>query len=267
MLLHQPVGVHDAQRILGRGEGADLHEQRLVLWDRQHPQDIGHLAGRQLAVLLGERVDGGMDHVLRHAEAPAEARQREDGGVVLVDERPEERPRAPLRPRGVEVAGPHPAAARRTVLDERGRLHVVHEHEVGVERELLGVHAVHLDEVVERLVGEDALAAAQGRLQGGRRRIEARVAAGDLPRGVDTEVGHHRYQGLEDLGGAGAEPPAGEVQEAPAAHPLGKGEDDVHHARRRHAAVVLDANHRALPSSAASTSPSTRARTRSRLVM
>ena len=165
------------------------------------------------------------------------------------------------------MAGPHPAAARRAVLDERGRLHVVHEHEVGVERELLGVHAVHLDEVVERLVGEDALAAAQGRLQGGRRRIEAGVAAGDLPRGVDTEVGHHRHQGLEDLGGAGAEPPAGEMHEAPPAHPLGEGEDDVDHARRRHPAVVLDADHRAPPSRAASTSASTRARTRSRLVM
>src|SRR5438270_11928602 len=29
MLLDQPVGVDDAQRILGRGEGADLYEQRL----------------------------------------------------------------------------------------------------------------------------------------------------------------------------------------------------------------------------------------------
>src|SRR5438445_22298 len=86
-------------------------------------------------------------------------------------------------------------------------------------------------------------------------------------RGADAEVGHHRDRRLEDLGGAGAEAPAGEVQEAPAAHTLGEGEDDIDDAGRRHAAIVLDADHRGLASSAPSTSASTRARTRSRLVM
>src|SRR5205823_1582545 len=83
---------------------------------------------------------------------------------------------------------------------------------------------------------------ARRRLQGGCGRVEARIAAGDLPRGVDAEVGHHRHERLQDLRGPRAETPAREVQEPAPPHALGQRENDVDHARRRDAAIILDAD-------------------------
>jgi hypothetical protein len=230
-------------------------------------QDRGDLPRGQVAVLLRQRIDGRRDDVLGNAEPAAEARQREDGGVVLIDVRAQERPRPALGARGVEVAAPHPVARRTPVLDERGRLHVVDEHEVGVQRELLGVDAVHLHVVRQRLVGEHALGAVQGGPQRGGGGVEPGVAAGDLPGGVDSEVGHHRDQRVEDLGGTTPEPAAAEVQQSAPANPLGQPQQHVHGARRRHPPVVVDGDHVPDSSSSASTRASTRARTRSRLVM
>ncbi len=230
-------------------------------------QDRGDLPRGQVAVLLRQRIDGRRDDVPGDAEPAAEARQGEDGGVVLVDVRAQERPRPALGARGVEVAPPHPAARGAPVLDQRGRLHVVDEHEVGVERELLGVDAVHLDVVLERLVGEHALGAVEGGPERGAGGVEPGVAPGDLPGGVDAEVGHHRDERVEDLGGAAAEPAAADVQQPPPAHPLGQPQQHVDGAGRRHPPVVVDGDHAPDSSSSASTSASTRARTRSRLVM
>ena len=237
-------------------------------WVRPRPRRMrGDLARGQVAVLLRQGIDRRRDDVARDAQPAAEPRQREDGGVVLVDPRPQERPGPPLGARGVEVAAPHPAAAGTAVLDQRGRLHVVHEHEVGVERQLLGVDAVHLDVVLEGLVGQHALGAVQGGPQRGGRRVEAGIAAGDLPAGVDPEVDHHRHQRVEDLGGAAAEAPAADVEQPPPADLLGQPQQHVHGAGRRHPPVVVDGDHALASSSSASTRTSTRARTRSRLVM
>src|SRR5205814_2209615 len=82
-----------------------------------------------------------------------------------------------LRPGAVEVTAPHPSSGRGALLHERGRLDVVHEDEVGLEAELLGVHAIHLDEVVERLVRQHALGAAKAALERGGRGVERGIAA------------------------------------------------------------------------------------------
>ena len=266
MLLDEPVRVHDADGILSPAEGADLEQQGLVLGHAQRAEDGRDLARPDLPVLLRERIDGRIDHVLRDAQPAAELGQREDRGVVLVDDLTEGGPHATLRVRRVEVAAPDPAPLA-AMPDQRRGLHVVDDDQVGVEAQLLGVDPIHLDVVGQGLVGQHPLGAFQRRPQGGRGGVERGVAARDLPARVETEVLEQRHRRAQHLGGAFAEAAAGQVQDPPVAHTVAQALDDVHDPGRRHVTVVVQPDHAACVSRAWSTRPRTRARTRSRLVM
>src|SRR5207253_1527038 len=191
---------------------SDLNEQRFVPDHTERRQDVRELARRQLAVLLRQRVDGRLDDVHRDPEAALESRQREDRGVVLVGELPEEGPGGRTRRRAVEMAAPDPPAVG-PVGHEARRLDVVDQDEVGVERELLGVHPVHLDPVGEPLVAEHPLRALQRRLERARGRIVGLIAPRDLPARVDAQVAQDRDGRAEALGYAAAPPTAGQVAE------------------------------------------------------
>ena len=75
VLLHHAVGVHDADRVVTRRERPDLHQQRLAPDHAERRQDVRELACRQLAVLLGQRVDGRLNDVHRDPEPALEPRQ------------------------------------------------------------------------------------------------------------------------------------------------------------------------------------------------
>jgi len=81
----------------------------------------------------------------------------------------------------------------------------VDEREVGLEPQLLGVDPVHVDVVIEGLVGEHALGALECLLERAAGGIECGIAAGDLPAGVEAEVGEDRHHRPQHLGGPAPE--------------------------------------------------------------
>src|SRR5207244_7856929 len=101
-------------------EAPHLEEDRLVARHAQAVADGRHLGGRQLAVLVGERVDGRVDHELWDGEALREGGEREDGRVVLEHVLAEEGPRPALRARDVEGGAPRARALLRARLAEPG---------------------------------------------------------------------------------------------------------------------------------------------------
>src|SRR5215470_19227552 len=97
VLLHEPVGVDHAERVVRALELPYLKEEGLVAGHPQ-PVEMRRLLGpSHVPVPLGERVDGGMDHEARHGERGGEARVREDHGVVALGHGPEHVPELRLR--------------------------------------------------------------------------------------------------------------------------------------------------------------------------
>ena len=82
----------------------------------------------------------------------------------MLAELPEERPGLLLGMRAIEMASPQPVPAA-AVCHQARRLHVVNDHHVGLEPKLLGRHAIHLEVVLEPLVGEGTLATLHGHLE------------------------------------------------------------------------------------------------------
>jgi hypothetical protein len=263
--LTRPVGVDDAERIVGPREPADLHEQRLVARHAERHEGLADFTRGEVAVALRERVDRRRDDVHRNAETALEAGQREDGGVELVDEAPDEGPHRGLRRRTIEVTAPYPPAGAPRA-HEAHRLAVVHDRRVRLEVELLRVEAVHVDPAREALVAQHSLGALERRLQRPRGRVVRVVAAGDLPARVHAELAQDWHRCAQGLGGAAAEAAARHVQEPPALHLLDELEDEVDRAGWRDSAVVVEPAHRRASASAVSTRLNRRPRTRSRLV-
>ena len=246
-------------------EWADLHEQRLVARHSQPAEDLGDLARSQVAVPLRERVDRRWNDEHRDVEPALEARQREDGGVVLIRELTERGPGVGPGSGAVDVTAPDPPAGV-PGAHEAGRLAVVDGDQVRLEVELLAVEAVHVGPAREPLLARPALGALERRLERARRRVVAGVAARGLPARVDAQLGEDRHRGAQGLGRAAAETPAGHVQNAAALDLLGEPQHEVHGAGPGDAAVVVDPAHPRPSSSASSTNPRSRPRTRSSVV-
>jgi len=107
--------------------------------DPEALQHRAHIRRFELLVLLGERIDAGVDEVLRDRQALREFRQREDGAVILRDKLAQEGPGPSLWPRGVDVTPPDPAAPSPTsgsgMGDQGCRLWIVDEDDVGIQVE------------------------------------------------------------------------------------------------------------------------------------
>ncbi len=208
-LLHQPVGVDHAQRVLPRIEPGDLGHQRPAAGDPEPAlQDVTGQRPGQPLVLRRQRVDRWVD-VLDPAQVQARrhvVRQREDPDLVVPHERGEELERALARGRGVDVTPPDPAARPPAVqdADQTRGLRIVDDHEVPVGSEDVHVlteggpvdvpqHGRELDlhplEAVVELLGE----------------VEERVVPRqDVPLGVQAEAALQGHEGMEDLGDAAA---------------------------------------------------------------
>lgn len=112
LALHRPadqlVGPGDAERVLQAIEAGDLREDGPVVSDAQVRQHRFDFRRRHVAILLRQRVDGGVDHVLGNRKELRKLRRGEDGRVVPHDVFPEEIPDVGLGVRDVHMAAPDP---------------------------------------------------------------------------------------------------------------------------------------------------------------
>ena len=240
LLLGDAVRLDHADRILEAVEPRDLQENRLVARDAE-PFDRGaDLVLGQLAVLFGQRVDRGVDEELRDRQALRELRQREHRGVVLDDELAQHRPGLTLGPCDVEVATPHPLALLRAHVDQRRRLVVVNHHDVGLERQSLGVLTVGGDELLQHLFAETVLLALQHVVERVARRLEAFGAVDHLPARVDAELLQEWSVAVQHFGHAGAAAVGVDAQDFPRSQLLRHAPQNVDRARRRNVSVVVE---------------------------
>ena len=170
LVLHEPVGVDHAERVLPGVEPGDLRQQRPADVDPELVDDVRGVLGRERHVLRGERIDRRRpDVALRQPRRAGHVlAQVEDGGVVAADRGQQEVHHRRVRRREVDVAAPDPACGRvREVVDHRHGLRVVDDDDVVVVGEVgrvLGVVAgedllllrrqplrIALDRVVDRL--------------------------------------------------------------------------------------------------------------------
>ena len=263
MALDQAIDVDGPQRIAVPRQRPHLDQERPLPVEGQLLEGGRQLAGSQLAVLLRQGVDRRRHNVGGNAQPAREGGPGEDGGVELLDDAVEEGPRVGLGSGAVEMTAPHPAAPC-AVGHEAGRGHVVREDHVGVQPELPGGDLIQGQIVLEPLLGEQALGALQGGLEGMDGGEVRAVRARDFPLGLHAEIVEDGNGRAKDLGGAAAQSSSRQVQVAPAAQPLGQGVDDVHGVRRRHRPVEIEGTHRPALSRPSSTSSARSIRLRRR---
>ena len=242
LLLHEPVRVDHAERVLPRIEARDLCQQRSVDVDAELVDDVRRVLRRQRHVLRRQRVDRRrpdvalrkplhLRHVLVHVE---------DRGVVPLDRGEQHVEHVPVRRREVDVPAPHPfCGAALEVVDHPHRLRVVHDHEVVVVRvELLRVQGLVGDEDPFLLLGQPLRVPLQ-RVVDRLRDVEELVgAADDPPLCLESGALHQRDQRVVDLRDAAAERGRREVDDALPLERLREPADLVHEPARRDRRVV-----------------------------
>src|SRR5215471_12118588 len=271
VLLHEPVGVDHAERVVRALELADLKEERLVAG---HPQPVEMrrlLAASHVPVPLGERVDGRMDHEPRHGQRGGEARVREDHGVVALGHGPEHVPELGLRRGEIMMTAPQPAAVARPALHHEERRRVVHHHEIGIEAEPLRALRAHLAQARQHGVGHHLLRSGEGPGHRVGDALEVAGADGDLPARVDAEIVEDWHEPVEHLDGEAAIAGAADIDEASSMEALAQSQEKIDGAARSDLAVVVEAGdgdgrgHRRCSSRAAVSTVRCRSRMRSRL--
>ena len=242
LLLHEPVRVDHAERVLPRVEPRDLREQRPRDVDPELVDDVRGVLGRQRHVLRRERVDRrrpderALGQFGRHVVASVEDRRR-----VAPDRREQELEHLPVRRREVDVAAPDPVRARRREpVDHRARLRVVDDHEVVLVDELLRVQLVVAP--VDRLsLVVQALRVALERVVNRLRDVEELVrAADDQPVRLEARALHQRHERVVDLRDAATERCRRNVGDPLAGQRLGQPADLVHQPTRGDGRVVRE---------------------------
>ena len=201
--------------------------------------DLTHLGPAEVAVLLAERIDRGMDDEHRDADPLRELRHGVDDGVVVLEVAPHEVPGAPPRAREVGVAAPDPPAPLRAVAHQGQCRQVVDHHQIRVEPERRRVRRGRLHVGDQHGLGDGGRMAGERGLERAGRPVECRVADDHLPGGVDTQVLEHRHEPRQDLRRSAAVSARVDVDEAPALEPLGELQEEVDRPARRDLPVVL----------------------------
>ena len=144
--LQQAIRLDDAQRVLEPIEPRDLQQQRPLRVDAQPRKRLQPLRLGNGAVLVRQRIDRRQDQEHRARQRPREGGHREDRRVVVRDGRLQVFPDGAIRTRGVDVASPNPAGhlSRRRELRQVDRLRVVHEDDVRLQVQPLGVFPIDL---------------------------------------------------------------------------------------------------------------------------
>src|SRR4029077_18789299 len=79
-------GLDDAHRVFPAVEPRNLRHQRAIHWNAVAGQTFAYVLVRQFAVLGEKRIYGRRDDALLYVELLRVLRQREDCGVILLDE-------------------------------------------------------------------------------------------------------------------------------------------------------------------------------------
>ena len=144
LLLDQPVGVDHAERVLPRIKARHLAQQRPIDVDSELLADVDGVLGREGHVLRRQRVDRRRHDVRPAIDARGDVLGHvEDRRLVGIQIRDQAVERGPVRSREVDVAAPHPVTrAIAHQRRDRRRLRVMHDADVPVAGQLLGVDPV-----------------------------------------------------------------------------------------------------------------------------
>src|SRR5437773_381996 len=154
----ETVGVDHAQRIFPAVESRDLQDEGSPAIDAEVLDRAAADLERNLHVPRAERIDGRRNELEETDSQVAgnELFHREDGPVVLLDERLEERPDLRIGRRAVDVAPPHPPLVMTTAeTAHRSRLGIVDEVDVVLTRQRVCA-GPRVFEVAGRPVGPQA---------------------------------------------------------------------------------------------------------------
>ena len=244
-LLHGPIGVDHAERVLPRIEPRDLRQQRAAGVHAELVDDVLRVLARERHVLRRERIDRGRPDErlgkavnLRHVLAKVE-----DRGVVAADRRKQNIEDVRVGRREIDVPSPDPLrTAFGKVIDHCHRLRVVNDHEVVVVRRketgVLLVVAVEDLDLSRRERTRIALKPVVDRL----RDIEELFGTPDHPPfDLEPDVRHQRHKRVIDLGDTAAECRGREMHDAFSTQRLSQPVDVVDEAARHNRSVIGEA--------------------------
>ena len=126
-------GLNDAHRVFPSVEPGNLRHQRTIRRNFVVAQKFAYLPVGQLAVLRGERIDRRGDELLVDPNILAIFGEREDSGVILLDETTQISPYLGVRRRKIDVTLPEPRDFPiGKMRDQRQRLRIVHNDRVAI---------------------------------------------------------------------------------------------------------------------------------------
>ena len=232
---------------------------------------LGLLGAAHVAIALGERVHGRIDHEAWHGQGRRETRVGEDDRVVALDHRAKDVPELRLGGGEIVVAAPEPSRLARAALHEQEGGRVVDHDEIRIEAEPARVLRTDVAKPAHHGVGDDLLGAREGATHRARDPFEVAGADRHLPARVDSQVVEDGDEAVQHLGGHAPVARAAHVDEAAALEALTQTEEEIHGTPGRHLAVVVEPGrghgrrHRDPSSRAAVRTVRWRSRIRSRL--
>ncbi len=135
----------------------------------------------QLAVLVTQRIDGGIDQKLRNRQSLGKLGQRHDSRVVPDHVRAQKLPYRPLRGGDVDMTAPDPLGAPRTSVDQCRRLRIVNHGDVRLEIYPFGILPIALYVCIVHVGGEMLFHPLQGVVEALGRPVERLGAGHHLP--------------------------------------------------------------------------------------
>ena len=158
-------------------------------------------------------------------------------------------PDGAVRVRSVDVAAPNPAAhlPRRREMRQVDRLRIVHENDVGLQVQPLGILPIDLVVQIEIALFERYRQALQSVVKGLGDAIEVGRTGDHFPAGVDSQFFHQRDHPAEDFGHAAAASRGVDVDDPLAGQPLGQSAQPLHFLVAHDLFVAIQQSHDAAP--------------------